>query len=794
MGQNQDKTEGGEPVPDEQLEETKLCSELGGLGTRSGEITEKESSCEEDDGKKSDEPECYHLNENPSYEPTITSIERLCESQHTAREVRQGGAAEKEGGGEQVEGGWTPPLSPHETERNPVSTSGTDRRKATHKLSRINKTRRKTAEQLRASTKTRMEHQAEETPPQKDDNSEDASSFGHSEHDPVMLKTCAYGAHTGSGPLLVQDLNEIMMAGAGNEDTKLRTGTVGYLTERKEPPPARPPHPLENRLQKESLLHMSDTIQGGTPEEKTEINEKEVALKYGLGDCSSAGPKVTDVCEMETEMQHSYADHTAMALEPAPTAASDLEPSSILEKLLKRNKTEATPSLAKIKEVYTETRQDLVDAEQIVESASAAPLSSENDPPEGDTEMTPSQQPKPNPASKDSHGENGEVKQTTAVQNPTSDSLCVQPATCERLLTEPRRPRAANINSADDWVKADAEIRSDTGPPESLSSNSSQSAVSHKTTSCEQRGVIAGESKPSSAESTPTESGGQIENSSRILSEEKADSDMVGKPSSIKTETNNKTSVTDGAGALQGGGQVARELPEDAAAPPADAAATLVADGGVISQGRSTQPEVRRLHSEKAQAEGSDVQPYSEKDSVSMRDKSQSPPRPRPVSDLIKETIQLHEKLQHHDRPKPAEVKCADEQAQSVKVAQMKAAFDSVQKSPDKAVERKPSVRRDMRRVVRQSKFRHVFGQAVKNDQCYDDIRVSRVTWDSSFCAVNPKFVAIIIEASGGGAFLVLPLHKPSKTISSCAAIGCFTQRRHTSGFQDRPKRQKHPR
>ncbi|XP_062334336.1 coronin-1C-A-like isoform X2 [Osmerus eperlanus] len=67
------------------------------------------------------------------------------------------------------------------------------------------------------------------------------------------------------------------------------------------------------------------------------------------------------------------------------------------------------------------------------------------------------------------------------------------------------------------------------------------------------------------------------------------------------------------------------------------------------------------------------------------------------------------------------------------------------------------------RRVVRQSKFRHVFGQAVKNDQCYDDIRVSRVTWDSSFCAVNPKFVALIIEASGGGAFLVLPLQKTGR-------------------------------
>ncbi|XP_029475289.1 coronin-1C isoform X2 [Rhinatrema bivittatum] len=76
-----------------------------------------------------------------------------------------------------------------------------------------------------------------------------------------------------------------------------------------------------------------------------------------------------------------------------------------------------------------------------------------------------------------------------------------------------------------------------------------------------------------------------------------------------------------------------------------------------------------------------------------------------------------------------------------------------------------------MRRVVRQSKFRHVFGQAVKNDQCYDDIRVSRVTWDSSFCAVNPKFVAIIIEASGGGAFLVLPLHKTGRIDKSYPTV-----------------------
>ncbi|NXE78739.1 CORO6 protein, partial [Cochlearius cochlearius] len=67
------------------------------------------------------------------------------------------------------------------------------------------------------------------------------------------------------------------------------------------------------------------------------------------------------------------------------------------------------------------------------------------------------------------------------------------------------------------------------------------------------------------------------------------------------------------------------------------------------------------------------------------------------------------------------------------------------------------------RRVVRQSKFRHVFGQPVKADQMYEDIRVSKVTWDSSFCAVNPKFVAIIVEAGGGGAFIILPLAKTGR-------------------------------
>ncbi|XP_042580045.1 uncharacterized protein coro1cb isoform X2 [Cyprinus carpio] len=137
--------------------------------------------------------------------------------------------------------------------------------------------------------------------------------------------------------------------------------------------------------------------------------------------------------------------------------------------------------------------------------------------------------------------------------------------------------------------------------------------------------------------------------------------------------------------------------------------------------------------------------------------------RYRPVSELIRDSNKIQKKVIHHIRTNI--MKAGPDVtvgSQSLKVSQMKTAFD-VQTSSHK-MERRSSPKKEMiRRVVRQSKFRHVFGQAVKNDQCYDDIRVSRVTWDSAFCAVNPKFVAIIVEASGGGAFLVLPLQKTGR-------------------------------
>ena len=56
--------------------------------------------------------------------------------------------------------------------------------------------------------------------------------------------------------------------------------------------------------------------------------------------------------------------------------------------------------------------------------------------------------------------------------------------------------------------------------------------------------------------------------------------------------------------------------------------------------------------------------------------------------------------------------------------------------------------------------FSHVFGQTSKKSDCYDNVRITKSAWDSTFCAVNPKFVAIVTEGAGGGTFIVLPLEK----------------------------------
>lgn len=62
-----------------------------------------------------------------------------------------------------------------------------------------------------------------------------------------------------------------------------------------------------------------------------------------------------------------------------------------------------------------------------------------------------------------------------------------------------------------------------------------------------------------------------------------------------------------------------------------------------------------------------------------------------------------------------------------------------------------------MSRVVRSSKYRHVFGTVAKKEDCYDDLRITRTAWDSNLVCANPSYIAVIYQAAGGGAFAVIP-------------------------------------
>ncbi|XP_053387812.1 coronin-1B-like isoform X2 [Mercenaria mercenaria] len=64
---------------------------------------------------------------------------------------------------------------------------------------------------------------------------------------------------------------------------------------------------------------------------------------------------------------------------------------------------------------------------------------------------------------------------------------------------------------------------------------------------------------------------------------------------------------------------------------------------------------------------------------------------------------------------------------------------------------------------VRASKFRHIYGEAHRKEKCYENIRLTRNAHDSNFCAVNPKYLAVVTESAGGGSFVVLPLSKTGR-------------------------------
>ncbi|GMM36511.1 Crn1 protein [Saccharomycopsis crataegensis] len=66
-------------------------------------------------------------------------------------------------------------------------------------------------------------------------------------------------------------------------------------------------------------------------------------------------------------------------------------------------------------------------------------------------------------------------------------------------------------------------------------------------------------------------------------------------------------------------------------------------------------------------------------------------------------------------------------------------------------------------RFVRASKYRHVFGQPAKRELSYDNLKISKNAWDSNLIKANSKFLSVNWDASGGGAFAVIPLNEVGK-------------------------------
>jgi len=68
-----------------------------------------------------------------------------------------------------------------------------------------------------------------------------------------------------------------------------------------------------------------------------------------------------------------------------------------------------------------------------------------------------------------------------------------------------------------------------------------------------------------------------------------------------------------------------------------------------------------------------------------------------------------------------------------------------------------------MSRVVRSSKYRHVFGSVAKREDTYDELKVTRNAWDSNYVAASATSFAVIWEAGGGGSFAVIPFSQSGK-------------------------------
>jgi len=51
--------------------------------------------------------------------------------------------------------------------------------------------------------------------------------------------------------------------------------------------------------------------------------------------------------------------------------------------------------------------------------------------------------------------------------------------------------------------------------------------------------------------------------------------------------------------------------------------------------------------------------------------------------------------------------------------------------------------------------FHHVIGKVGVKGRCHG-LSITHSVQDNQFCAVNPRFIAVVTECAGGGAFIVI--------------------------------------
>ncbi|KAJ6582118.1 microtubule binding protein [Mycena capillaripes] len=72
-----------------------------------------------------------------------------------------------------------------------------------------------------------------------------------------------------------------------------------------------------------------------------------------------------------------------------------------------------------------------------------------------------------------------------------------------------------------------------------------------------------------------------------------------------------------------------------------------------------------------------------------------------------------------------------------------------------------------MSRFVRASKYRHVFGQPAKKEHGIENVKVTNSAWDTNVVAASAEYLSINWNASGGGAFAIVPLPSPFSASAS---------------------------